>query len=72
MKPTQLFSSGEAAAMLGVPRWRLLYLIDRGELPRPNQIVAGRRLFTHDDVAAMQAALDVRAARSEHILPESS
>jgi hypothetical protein len=54
------FASGEVAAQVGVPRWRLLYLIDKGEVPGPSLQVPGRRLFTADDVQRIADALAKR------------
>ncbi len=53
-------TSGEVSARVGLPRWRLLYLIERGALPGPSQSVPGRRLFTEADVLAIEAALAAR------------
>ena len=58
----QLFSIGEVARQLQEERWRLQYQIERGNLPGPTYQVAGRRLFTEDDVRAIEAALKERPA----------
>jgi DNA-binding transcriptional MerR regulator len=60
MNGLNLFGSGEVAQQLGIPRWKLLYLIEKGDLPRPSQTIAGRRLFTQDDVLAIRQALIAR------------
>ena len=52
-----LFTSGEVAAKLTIPRWRLLYLIEKGKLPGPSYEVPGRRLFAPEDVARIRRAL---------------
>ena len=44
-----LISSGEAAKRLDLPRWKLQYLIEKGDLPGPTHLVAGRRLFNSED-----------------------
>jgi DNA-binding transcriptional MerR regulator len=54
---------GHVASLLGVPRWRLAYLIERGEVPGPSLQVPGRRLFTEDDIARIRSALARRPAR---------
>ena len=54
---------GHVASRLGVPRWRLAYLIERGEVPGPSHQVPGRRLFTEDDIARIRSALAKRPAR---------
>ncbi len=57
---SSLFASGMVAAQVGLPRWRLLYLIEKGELPGPTHQVPGRRLFTKDDVVQINDTLDAR------------
>jgi hypothetical protein len=57
-----LFTSGEAAAALNLPRWRFLYLIERGDLPEPSYEVPGRRLFTSEDIERLKQALAARPA----------
>jgi DNA-binding transcriptional MerR regulator len=51
---------GIVAAQLGVPRWKLAYLIERGAVPGPSMQVPGRRLFTEADVAKIRDALATR------------
>jgi len=53
-----LFTSGEVAAEVKLPRWRLLYLIEKGNLPGPSHEVPGRRLFTFDDISRIRRALN--------------
>ncbi len=53
----QFKTIGAVAAELGVDRWRLAYLIERGKAPDASVKVPGRRLFTPGDVAAIKAAL---------------
>ena len=48
---------GPVATHLGIPRWRLAYLIERGDVPGPSLQVAGRRLFTDPDVERIRQAL---------------
>jgi hypothetical protein len=55
-----LFTSGEAASQVGEPRWRLLYLIEKGVLPGPSLQVPGRRLFTTEDIEKIARALGKR------------
>ena len=54
-----LLSSGAVARELNLPRWQLLYLIERGELPGPTLEVPGRRLFTEQDVERLRTSLAV-------------
>jgi DNA-binding transcriptional MerR regulator len=55
---------GTVAKQLGVVRWRLAYLIERGDVPGPSMVVPGRRLFTADDVRKIREALRGRAKAS--------
>jgi hypothetical protein len=55
-----LNGSGAVARRVAVPLWRLLYLIDRGDLPGPSYQVPGRRLFTEEDVLAIARELVAR------------
>jgi hypothetical protein len=56
----ELYGSGEVAKQVDQPRWRLLYLIDRGVLPGPSHEVPGRRLFTPEDVKHIKDSLNSR------------
>ena len=58
----QLFSSGDVARRVDLPRWRLLYLVERGDLPGPTFAVPGRRLFTERDIQMIAEALAQRRA----------
>jgi len=53
----EFFGTGEAARRLGLRTWKLLYLIDRGYLPEPSLRIAGRRIFSEQDVCRIGAAL---------------
>jgi hypothetical protein len=53
-------SSGAVAAAVGLERWRLLYLIERRVVPGPSLVVAGRRLFSDDDVDRIRRCLEAR------------
>jgi hypothetical protein len=50
-------TTGSVAARLGMPRWRLAYLIERGEVPGPSLQVPGRRLFSEGDVEQIRRAI---------------
>jgi hypothetical protein len=52
---------GPVAARVGMPRWQLAYLIERGAVPDASLRVPGRRLFTDGDVARIRQALAERA-----------
>jgi hypothetical protein len=55
-----LFTSGQAAMQVGLPRWRLLYLIEKGEVPGPSLEVPGRRLFTAGNIRDIACELEKR------------
>lgn len=57
MQTTEFLTIGQVADRLGIPRWRLAYLIERRAVPGPSSKVPGRRLFSSEDVAAVQAGL---------------
>ena len=57
MAQNQLLSTGGVAEVLGLPRWKLLYLLDRGTVPGPSFRIACRRLFTGEDIAQIRVAL---------------
>jgi len=60
MTRTNYWTIGQVATQLGVPRWRLAYLIDRGDAPGPSLQVTGRRLFTDADVEQIRQSLKNR------------
>jgi DNA-binding transcriptional MerR regulator len=64
MTTTDYLTIGPVAARLGLPRWRLAYLIERGDVPGPSLQVPGRRLFTEQDVDAIRQALERRKAKA--------
>ena len=55
---------GPVAERVGIPRWRLAYLIERGDVPGPSLQVPGRRLFSEEDVDRIRAALNEERDRS--------
>lgn len=50
-------TTGEVARLLGIPRWKLSYLLDRGVLNEPELSVPGRRLFSEGDIARLKKHL---------------
>jgi DNA-binding transcriptional MerR regulator len=54
---------GGVAETLGVPRWRLAYLIERGIVPDASVRVPGRRLFSDEDVSRIRLAIAERAKK---------
>ena len=61
----ELKTIGVVAAELGLDRWRLAYLIERGTVPEASVKVPGRRLFTPSDVEAIQDALACLQAKEQ-------
>lgn len=53
-------SIGSVAERIGIPRWKLAYLIERGDVPAPSFQVPGRRLFSEQDVVRIIQALKAR------------
>jgi DNA-binding transcriptional MerR regulator len=67
MTTTRYSTIGAVADRLAIPRWKLAYLIDRGDVPGSSQQVPGRRLFSEADVERIREALSERAkAPTEH------
>lgn len=56
----RLFSTGSVARDLGIPKARLIYLLDSGHLPDAATRVGGRRLFTAEEVIRIREALQQR------------
>ena len=50
---------GQVAKELGVPRSRLTYWIERGDLPAPTLSVPGRKLFSRQDVEQLKGLLRI-------------
>jgi DNA-binding transcriptional MerR regulator len=63
MNGTEFFSSGEVADTVGISRWKFLYHVERGDLPGPTHTVAGRRLFTAEDIEQIRQAWQARKAQ---------
>ena len=71
MSEQDLKTIGAVAAEVGLDRWRLAYLIERGTVPEASVKVPGRRLFTPGDIKAIEDALaSLRAQEQEE--PSSS
>jgi len=62
MSGSRLYGSGEAAALIGVGRARLIQLIEHGKLPEPTHRLPGRRLFTEQDLQHLKDALQALEA----------
>ncbi len=61
---TGYITIGTVASQLVIPRWKLAYLIDRGDVPGPSLQVPGRRLFTTQDVENIRVALERKKAEA--------
>jgi hypothetical protein len=48
----QLYSTIDAARLLGVPEHRLNYAHRTGQLPAPTFLIAGKNIYTSEDVEA--------------------
>jgi DNA-binding transcriptional MerR regulator len=62
--PSSYLTIGPVATQLGIPRWQLAYLIERGDVPPPSLQVPGRRLFSQEDVETIRRALEMRKAEA--------
>ena len=62
-----LFSSGEVADAVGLSRWKFLYHVERGDLPGPTHTIAGRRLFTTEDVENIKRAWAAHRAKGGEV-----
>ena len=58
---------GAVAQLVGIPRWRLAYLIERGDLPGPSLQVPGRRLFSEEDIDRIRGALKSQLETNKEI-----
>ena len=59
-----LMTIGQVAVLLGIPRSRLAYLVERGDVVGPTAEVPGRRLFAAEQVDAIRKQLAARERRS--------
>ena len=60
---SEVLSTGQVARILGVPRWQIMDLFDRGVLPEV-QIVAGRRLVPAETIPEIKLALERRGCHA--------
>jgi hypothetical protein len=58
----ELFSLGDVARLLAVKPHRILYLLSVGAAAEPALRVAGKRLWTHEEIAALSELLKVQTA----------
>ena len=52
-----LVTTGVVAEHVGIPRSRLVYLLESQQVPGPSHQVPGRRLFTKQDVTDIERTL---------------
>jgi hypothetical protein len=68
-------SSGDTARLVGLDRWRLIYLVERGDLPNASLTVAGRRLFSDAEIDRIREILsehpNLRGSRAHRQQAES-
>lgn len=53
----ELMGTGKVAAMLGISRHRLIWLLDNAKVPDVDVRVPGRRLFTQSETERIRKAL---------------
>lgn len=58
----ELFSLGDVARLLVVKPHRILYLLSVGAVAEPALRVAGKRLWAHEEIAALSAVLKFQTA----------
>lgn len=56
MQP-QLFSLGDVAKLLSTQPYRIVYLLNVGAVPEPRLRVAGKRLWTHEEIVPIAERL---------------
>jgi hypothetical protein len=56
----KLLSTSELVALLKIPRHRFIYLMDMGYIPESARRIAGRRVFSEDEVAAIVEIVNKR------------
>lgn len=61
MQP-QLFSLGDVAKILCTQPYRIVYLLNVGAVPEPRLRVAGKRLFTHEEIVPIAERLKIDLA----------
>lgn len=71
-KKSSLSTSGAVAKRLQIPRARLLYLIEKGDLPEPSSQVPGRRLFTEENIKEIELFLRKQLGLSTKMLGQQS
>lgn len=65
MQP-ELFSLGDVARLLGTQPYRIVYLLNVGAVPEPRLRVAGKRLWTHEEIVPIAERLKIDLAAELH------
>ncbi len=55
--------TSEVSQLLGIPYWRLGYLIAAGKIPAPRKDASGDRVWDDKDIRAAKEILEVRDQR---------
>ena len=63
MTVEQIYSTTEVAHQLGIQRYQLDYLLETQQLPEPKLRVAGKRLWTNQDI---ERAAELLQATGKH------
>jgi len=58
---TRLYSTRDVAQKLGVRRYRLDYLLETGRIPEPSLRIAGKRIWSADELEAAASVLTDQA-----------
>lgn len=67
-----VYSTGTAARKLGVKRYQLEYLLETDQVPEPALRVAGKRVWTLDEVERVGRFLQARDGRKPHRFAEQT
>ncbi len=51
------YSSGDVAKELNVPRYLLLQWLEAGKIPEPQLRVAGKRLFSEEELSILEKTM---------------
>lgn len=57
---SDFYGIGQVAERVGLTRSKLIYLVERGELPGASYEIPGRRLFSEDDIQRIAKSLNER------------
>jgi DNA-binding transcriptional MerR regulator len=67
-KELAFFTSGQVAKQLQIPRAKLLYLIEKGDLSEASSRVAGRRLVTKEDIKKIEISLKPKGVNEQYVV----